>query len=126
MRENVDDKDKMEELIQFGNRTELIRDLRLRNGASGLKTFDKLLGVLDQVQITKVDGVVLTTSKEDVLKVRQQARTLVTVRSGAVLLKKRKASEVQALFAEAKLLKVKIPKNMQAKLDSLAAEDEPG
>ena len=120
IRKAVDER--MGALVNMPNRGPMIVDMKTPNGAygGGLKHFEKLTSAIAGTGVTAVDGVDLQKCKADAISVRAQARHLVACRSAAVILEKKKASDVAQYFIECKAFRANIPKELKSRLDDLA------
>jgi hypothetical protein len=99
----------VDNLINFPNRPVVISSLKTLNSGShdgGLKFFDRLASVLQLDRVDSSEGRQFVAFREELLTTRQKARVLVTTRSAAVIVQKRRASDVDAVLREAKALKV--------------------
>lgn len=115
--------ERMDELVNFPNRAEMIANLKALNGmqGGGLKRFDKLASALAGTALKEVGGVEVAKCRADALSARNQARLLVSCRSAAVIITKSKASDVPQFYNELKALKVNLPKELKSRLDALTA-----
>ena len=84
-----------------------------------LKKFDRLKDLLVGTGTTEAGGVKLADFREELIKVRQVARLLLTTRTAAVILTKRRAGDVETLLEEANLLKVQLHATVKQKLKEL-------
>ena len=99
----------VDNLINFPNRSLIISSLKTLNSGSpdgGLKFFDRMTAVMQLAGIDAMHGLTFVALREEILSMRQKARVLVTTRSAAVIVQKKRASDVDALAREAKALKV--------------------
>ena len=111
-----------DQIVNFEKRVELLEDLKMMNGitGAGLKLFDKLVSALSAVGCVAVEGPqTFAALREQFVNDRQKGRLLVWTRSAVVVIKKNKASDVDSLNNELKLLKVRPHKIIKSKLADL-------
>lgn len=110
--------DHFDTIIDFPNREKLGYLVKEQNGASGLgiKAFQRAYDTLTGTTM-KIDNMqkMLNEAKE----VRKHARLAVTLRSGAIILKKKKSSDVKNFFVQAQSLGVTVPSEMKSRLEAL-------
>ena len=105
-------------IIDFPDREKLSSLVKELNGTSGLgiKAFQRSYDVLTGTTMN-TDNMLkkLNEAKE----IRKKARLAVTMRSGAIILKKQKKSEVKIFLAQASSLGVTVPGEMKKLLEAL-------
>ena len=113
------------ELIDFRGRSELSTMLKAFNGTNenggGLKEFDKYVTCMAAAGLASIDSQNLEEVRKNLVATRNKGRTLLWSRGACVTLSKRKASEVDGLYRDAKNLKVNIHKSLKTRLDQLAS-----
>ena len=91
----------------------------LKSLTTNLANLLKYKDVLIPLGVKELSGSELTKAYSDGISVRQSARLQVVCRSAALIVQKSRASDIQALDAQATSLKVTLPKPLRSKLDSM-------
>ena len=115
---------RVQELVDINDRSELLDKLKKINGEDGLRKFDLVIGALQGSEHVGVDGKTFGDWRDSLVKVRQLGRLVVTSRSAALTITRKKANEVKQLKMEAKTLKVTLPKVLMNKLNELEKSAE--
>ena len=105
-------------IIDFPEREKVSYLVKELNGASGLgiKAFQRSYDVLTG---TAMDIDNMKKKLDEVKEIRKKGRLAVTLRSGTIILKKKKSSDVKNFFAQASSLGVTVPSEMKKLLEAL-------
>ena len=85
---------RVQELVDINDRSELLDKLKKTNGEDGLRKFDLVVGALQGSEHVGVDGKTFGDWRDSLVKVRQLGRLVVTSRSAALTITRKKANEV--------------------------------
>ena len=116
-------KDKLQEMLQSLleiNKTGLIDSLK--NMSMYLKAFEKFQSSCPDIK--HVDGQNFTALVTKATTVRQKGRMTMVLRSCANIILRHRPSEIEQVKAEAKRLKITIPKAVLAKLTSMERDED--
>ena len=111
----------LDAFMNFEGRQDLLSALKEINGVSGggLCRFGNIKSTLESADIAEVNDRKLVQVRADIVKVRQQGRLQVSLRSAANILNSGNAAAVPSFYKEAATLKVALPTCVKTLLDQL-------
>lgn len=104
-----------EAIINYHGRHELVENVKLANKT--LKSADTYVSLCPRELVTD-----LSKAKDDLTTTRNSARTQITYRCAAVILKDQRHGDIKKFYASASLSRVTIPQSLKAKIDAVKPE----
>jgi hypothetical protein len=112
---------KAQELINIPNKAEICQAIKDLNGlkGKGVKRLERLSVALLGNGVDESKAKAWQKDLDLAVDVRHKARLLITVRTGAVILIKKRVQDLKSFFAEAKMMKVTVPAELNRRLLAL-------
>ena len=106
------------DLLALPNRADIVSSIKKLNGINrgGIKRLDKMS---DVVSCDDVAAKRLSDSKENAVKLRADARLLISLRAAASIVQSGCADQIDGLLTECKVLKIKLPKHVTSILAAI-------